>query len=501
MAVVGPRLELVNVTRKFGVHKALHGINMRVAPGSIHIITGENGAGKSTLAKIMGGVDQPDDGHLMIDGEKIRFREPAHARAHGVYMIHQECFLIEQMNVAENLFLNQEPRESSRWGRYHIDHKRLYAEANKLLSLLPVEIHPHTPVAQLGLAQKRLVEILRAYYRNPRILILDEPSTSLNKPETELLYKLIRELHQRGVTIIYITNLPEEVFALGEEVSVLRDGVHIGSFPVKGMAYDRLLTQIAGADYKERYPKLRVRRGEEILRVEELGSDGILEKISFALHRGEILGLAGSAGSGRTNLARTLYGLERLASGAIYLDGIKVDFRNTRDAIRAGICLITEDRDQEGIFPLMELKENITISDLSRLWNGFSLNKHREEKIAEFYQIELGITRAGPNRKAGHLSGGTKQKLLLARWLYKNSRIFILDELTKGVDISSKIDIYNILNTLVLEGASVLLISSDLKELLGMSDRILVLNKGRLVADLVNTAELTQEKLLDYMTQ
>lgn len=499
--VVGPKLQFVNVTKKFGELKVLQEINLTVTAGSIHIITGENGAGKSTLAKIMGGVYQPDHGDLIIDGEKVRFREPADARAHGVHMLHQDCTLIEQMNVAENLFLNQEPRGNSGLGRYRINHKQLYEEADKLLSLLPVKIDARLPVSKLGLAQKRLIEILRAYYQNPRILILDEPSASLNRPEAGLLYKLIRELQQRGVTIVYITSLLEEVFTLGEQVSVLQDGVHIGTFPVKDIEYNRLLTYFAGADYKERYPKLRVQRGDEILHVEQLVSEDILDRLSFSLHRGEILGLTGSAGSGRTNLARILFGLGKVSSGVIYLDGKKTTFRNARDAIKAGICFITEDREQEGIFPLLSLKENITISDLSRVGNGFFLNRHREERIAEFYKLELGITKTGSDVKAGNLSSGMKQKLLLARWLYKNSRIFILDEPTKGVDISSKIDIYNILNELVLEGAAVLLISSDLKELLGMSDRILVLNKGRLVANLVNTPDLNQQKLMDYLAQ
>jgi len=499
--VVGPKLQFVNVTKKFGELNVLQNINLSIAAGSIHMITGENGAGKSTLAKIMGGICQPDQGDLFMDGEKVRFREPADAQAHGIHMVHQDCILIEQMNVAENLFLNHEPRLNAWWGRYRINHKQLYGEANRLLSLLPVKIDARLPVSKLGLAQKRLLEILRAYYQNPRVLILDEPSASLNRPEAELLYKLIRELQQRGVSIVYFTNRPEEVFTLGEQVSVLKDGIHIGTFPVKDIEYNRLLTYFAGADYKERYPKLRVQRGAEILRVEELGSENILDGISFSLHRGEILGLTGSAGSGRTNLARILSGLGKASSGTIFLDGNEITFRNPRDAIRAGICFITEDREQEGIFPLLNLKENITISDLSRLWNGFFLNRHREERIAEFYKLELGITKTGSDAKAANLSSGMKQKLLLARWLYKSSRIFILDEPTKGVDISSKIDIYNILNELVLAGAAVLLISSDLKELLGMSDRILILNKGRLVADLVNTPELNQQKLLDRLVQ
>lgn len=501
MVVVGPKLELVNITKRLGEDLVLRGINISIAPGTIHVITGENGAGKSTLAQIMGGVYQPDHGDLIMDGEKVRFREPADARAYGIYMIHQDCILIEQMNVAENLFLNQEPRESSWLGRFRINHKQLYEEANKLLSLLPVKINADQPVHKLGLAQKRLIEILRAYHQNPRVLILDEPSTSLNRTEAELLYNLIKELQQRGVTIVYFTSLPEEVFALGDQVSVLKDGAHIGTFPVKEIQYNRLLTYIAGADYKERYPKLRVQRGAEILQVENLVSDDILDQISFSLHRGEILGLTGSAGSGRTNLARILYGLGKVSSGAIYLDGYRITFNNARDAIKAGICFITEDREQEGIFPLLNIKENITISNLARLWNGLFLSRHREERIAEFYKLELGITKTGSETKACNLSGGMKQKLLLARWLYKNSRIFILDEPTKGVDLASKIDIYNILNTLVLEGAAILLISSDLNELLGMSDRIIVLNKGKIVADLVNTPDLSQQKLLDYMTQ
>lgn len=488
-------VEMRNIRKKFGSYFVLDDVSLNVAPGEIHVILGENGAGKSTLMNILAGLYQPDSGQIFYFGKEVNFKEPEDAVRTGVYYVQQECALFPMLTVAENIFVNNKLRRPFLKAGIYLDRKQMYREAGKLLAMLPVKINPRTHIKDLGLAQKRMVEILRAYNFKSQVLIMDEPTAALSEPEVNIIFTLIRQLKESGgVAIVYVTHKLEEMKTIGDRVTVLRDAKAILTEPVERLSSNLLMTAIAGEEYKERYPKIKVKKGPEVLKVDNLSSAKGLAHVSFSLHQGEVVGLAGLAGAGRSVLGRTLFGLEKYQEGTIYIEGKPVIITSPRDLLKAGVCFIPEDRETEGIFPLLDSPKNITISALTAVLKKGRLDLFRESRIAEDYRAKLGLKLKRLSIRAGQLSGGTKQKLIFARWLFAESKIFILDEPTRGVDIGTKVDIYNLINELIRSGAAVLLISSDLPELIGMSDRILIMRGGRLVKE-ADARSMTQNML------
>jgi ribose transport system ATP-binding protein len=472
---------------------ALDGVHLDVRKGEAHVLLGENGAGKSTLMKILGGALTRDAGDIIIEGEPVAITDPRHAQALGIGVIYQELHLIPHLTVGENILLGREPMGVGGL----IDQQRLHREAQIVLDDLRAGIDSRTPVNSLSIAQQQVVEIARAMSLRARILVMDEPTSALTESEIRTLFDTIRRLKESGVAIIYISHRLEEIFVIGDRVTVLLDGKNVGTFDLDTVTRPELVRLMANREIKEHFPRVRTEHGEEILRVEHLSRPGILNDISLTLHRGEILGIAGLMGSGRTELARAIFGLDRPTSGKVSVKGAPSRRMTPARAIRRGIGFLTEDRKSQGLILKLSVKENIVLASLDRM-SAFGVVRTREEdSAATRFVDELRIRTPSIGQRVMALSGGNQQKVLLSRWLCSQAEIFIFDEPTRGIDVGAKVEIYRLMNRLTEQGAGVLMISSDLPEILGMSDRILVMRSGAVVAEL-DAADATQEAVLRH---
>jgi ribose transport system ATP-binding protein len=470
---------------------ALDDVHFELRKGEVHVLLGENGAGKSTLMKILSGAYQKTSGQILLDGEEVEIKNPRHAQELGISIIYQELNLIPYLRVGENIFLGREP--CKRAGV--VNSKTLYRASQKLLDDLGVQIDARAVVRQLRVAQQQMVEVAKALSLDARILIMDEPTSALTDVEINELFATIRRLKSRGVSVVYISHRMEEIFEIGDRVTVLRDGRYVGTEEIKKVTKPRLIRMMVDRDLSEQFPKVKAPVGEEVLRVESLTRKGVLEDISFTLRKGEVLGIAGLLGSGRTELARALFGADRIDSGEVYIKGERVRIRSPRSAISSGLGFLTEDRKSEGLVLLLSVKDNIALPSVDRL-SKFGVVDHRKEReAAESYVHDLRIKTPGLQQRVVFLSGGNQQKVVLSKWLFCNSDILIFDEPTRGIDVGSKVEIYQLMNELTAKGAAILMISSELPEILGMSDRILVMRRGRIAGEL-NAAEATQEKIL-----
>ena len=491
-----PLLELTAIAKRYPGVTALDGVDFSLLPGEVHCLVGENGAGKSTLMKILAGGQRPDAGSISLNGVPTRLRSPHHAQQCGIGMIYQEFNLAPALSVAENIFLGRAPRRS---GLPLIDWRALERDAAALLAKVGIRLDPRKPVRECSVAEQQMVEIAKALALDARVLIMDEPSATLTDSELTALFALIRDLRARGLGVVYISHRLDEIFAIGDRVTVLRDGRRIDTRPIGEVDRDSLIHSMVGRELRDEFPKVVALRGMEILRAENLTRRGVFENVSFALHAGEIVGLTGLVGSGRTEVARAIFGADRIDAGQIHLNGEPIAPKSPRDAIAAGIGLLTEDRKQQGLVLGMSVRENTTLANLRALTGGWRIRRSDERRIAEGYVRDLRTKTPGVEQAAVHLSGGNQQKVVLAKWLFTQSRVLIFDEPTRGIDVGAKVSIYELMNSLVARGAAILMISSELPEVLGMCDRILVMHEGRLAGELSH-AEAAQESVMRLAT-
>lgn len=487
-------LQMSDIHKRFPGVYALKGINLSVRKGEIHGLLGENGAGKSTLMKVLGGVHKQDQGVVYIDGKDVGEINPKKATELGIAFVHQELNLSEPLSVAENMYMGRLPYKNEKLGI--VDKKKLHEDATKILEMLKINLKSTDLVATLPTAKKQMIEIAKAISQNAKIIILDEPTTSLADNDVNTLFRIMRDLKSKGVALIYISHRLKEIFEICDRATVMRDGQYIGECDAKKVSQKELIKMMVGRELKDLYPKQQIEIGEKILEVKNLSdNDGRVKNVSFHAKRGEILGISGLVGAGRTEVVRLLFGADKMASGEIFINGEKVNIKSPNDAISKGICLITEDRKKQGLCLPLSVADNINITNL-----GKEVLKHTElRKTAEDYRKSLNIKTSSIDTVVGTLSGGNQQKVVIAKWLNTDSEIFIFDEPTKGIDVGAKAEIYNMMNELAKQGKSIIIISSELPEVLGMSDRVYVMCEGKITGE-VKGNDCNQEKIMELST-
>ncbi len=488
-------LDMRGITKRFPGVLALNDVGFNVRKGEVHALVGENGAGKSTLMKILSGVYTRDSGEVIFKGRQVHFTTPRQAQEAGIATIYQELNQVPQLSVTENIFLGSEiPRAGGL-----LDWPEMHRQARALLAKLHLELDPRQPLGRLGVGQQQLVEVAKALHQHADLIIMDEPTSALAIREINDLFAIIRELKANGISIVYISHHLEETFAVADRTTVLRDGRHIATRHAAALDVERLIRLMVGRDLSEQFPKEEFHRGEEMLRVEGLTQGARLREISFAAHAGEVLGIAGLVGAGRTELVRAIFGADPIDAGRFFVQGKEVRIHSPRDAIRHGIGLLTEDRKQQGLLLLMNVRENISMAVLNRLTPGLFTNQEKERSLARRYIEGLAIKTPSQEQLAMNLSGGTQQKVVLSKWMAIGPKVLIFDEPTRGIDVGAKVEIYRMINDLARQGVAVIMISSELPEILGMSDRIMVLGGGR-VRGFLSRGEATEETIMALAT-
>ncbi len=484
-------LRMQGISKRYPGVVALDGVDLEVVPGEVHILLGENGAGKSTLMKILAGAVRRDVGTIEMDGTLAVLNSPRDAQRLGISIIYQEFNLVPHLSVAENIFLGREFKALPGV----IDQGRIVREAAALLKNLGVAIDANETVRRLGVAEQQMVEVAKALSIDAKILVMDEPTSALTEKEIVRLFQVIQTLRSRGVAIIYISHRMEELFQIGSRVTVLRDGRYVGTRQIKDITMAELIRMMVGRDLNEQFPARIPALGDEVLRVEGLSRQGVLHDISFSLRRGEILGLAGLMGAGRTELARALFGADPIDAGRILIKGKPVAIDGPKRAIAEGMGFLTEDRKRQGLVLCSDVTDNTCLASLDRFSRGGVMNPSKERARAGALAKELRTKTPSLSQKVINLSGGNQQKVVLAKWLCRDADILIFDEPTRGIDVGAKSEIYQLMNRLAAEGKAILMISSELPEVMGMSDRILVMCRGRIAGDYASgTAD--QETLL-----
>jgi ABC-type sugar transport system ATPase subunit len=483
------------ITKRFAGNTVLDGVSLSVSAGEVHALVGENGAGKSTLMKILAGVHQPDAGEILIAGEAVRFARPADALARGVAMIYQELSLAPHLTVAENIFLGREPLRFPPLGV--VNRREMNERAARLLAGYGFRLDPRAVVKRLSAADRQLVEIARATLEARRVIVMDEPTSSLTAHEAEELFRLIRALKGRGLAVVYISHRLEELERVSDRLTILRDGRAVYAGARGEISRDEIIRHMAGRELKEIFPPRSKQAGAARLRVEGLTRAGEFEGVCFEARAGEVVGIAGLAGAGRTELVETIFGAHTADEGEVYLNGARLDAARPDRAVERGLGLLTEDRKRTGLCLNLSLSKNLTLAGVGALVRGWRVRRGRERASARDYIERLHIRPPDPEEIVGRLSGGNQQKVLLARWLFASSQVFLLDEPTRGVDVAARSEIYRAINKLAEAGAAVVMVSSDLPELLGMADRILVMRRGRVAAEL-DAGRTTQEEVLKY---
>lgn len=486
-------LKAEGIYKQFPGVQALDDVHFDLYAGEVHVLLGENGAGKSTLMKILAGAYQPDAGKIYLMGKEIAFHTPRQAQDAGIVIIYQEFNLVPYMNVAQNIFLGRFPKIKG----LLLDHKKMHADASKLLKSLYLELDTNSNAIKLGTGQQQMVEIARALSMNSKVLIMDEPTASLTETEIEHLFMIIRTLKKNGIGIIYISHRLQEVKEIGDRVTVLRDGKFIGTRNVKDVEIADLVKMMVGRNIEDMFERTYQPRGEEALRVEDVKCGKRLRGASMNLHCGEIVGLAGLVGAGRTELARAIFGVDKYESGEIVVFGKEVHPNSPAQMVQAGISLLPEDRKNQGLCLILPTSDNVVMASLKKLFPNFIVNNRKEKSVVVDYIKDLRIATPSPSRIVQFLSGGTQQKVVLAKWLCTEAKIFIFDEPTRGIDVGAKAEIHSFMNELVKNGAAVMMISSELPEVIGMSDRIYVMREGRVIAE-ISRKDASQEKIIAY---
>jgi len=490
-----PVVALAGVAKRYGAVEALRGVELTLRAGEVHALVGENGAGKSTLVKILAGVERPDGGVVRIDGEPVVLHGPLDARARGIAVIHQHATLFPDLDVAENVFAGRQPLD--RWGR--VDRRRMAAEVERLLAALGVRLDVRTPVRGLSVADQQLVEIAKALAVEARVLVMDEPTASLSAREVERLFGIVRGLRERGVAVLFVSHRLEEVFALCQRVTVFRDGAFVVSAPTADLTPAEVIRQMVGRKLEALFPKEAAAVGEPVLGIRGLSRAGFFRGVGFELRRGEILGLFGLVGAGRSEVARVLFGVDRAEAGEIVINGRVVAIDSPAAAMGHGLAFVPEDRHHQGLVLDLGVGANVTLPILRRLSRWGLIDGRRERAVAGAYARRLHVKTPGLDQLAAALSGGNQQKVVLAKWLATEPRVLILDEPTRGIDVGTKAEVHRIVSHLAAEGMAILLISSELPEVLGMADRIVVMHEGRVSGEFAR-GEADQERLMRAAT-
>jgi rhamnose transport system ATP-binding protein len=486
-----PLVELRGVTKSYGGVQALSDVSVEILPATVHALVGENGAGKSTLVKILTGVVHADEGQVLVEGRPQRIGDPQAAHRLGIVAMYQEPTVFPDLTVAENVFAGRHPRGnlgSVDWGG-------MRSSVAQLLEELGVDYGPDTPVRGLGVADRQLLEIAKALSSSARLLIMDEPTAALSPHEVESLFATVRRMRERGVAIVFISHRLEEVSAIADTVTVLRDGRHVATRPAAELPHGEIVRLMVGRSLDALFPKEEAAIGDVVLRAQGLSRRGVFAGVSFELRRGEIVGLAGFVGSGRTEVARAIFGIDRLDGGELWIEGRRFRPSSPRAALRRGLAYLPEDRLQQGLVQSMSVATNASMAVLPQLTPGGLLRPGRERALARRFMDELRIKATSPAQVVRSLSGGNQQKVVLSKWLAAEPRILLLDEPTHGVDVGTKADVHRTISHLAAQGLTILLISSELLEILGMSDRILVMREGRLAGELAR-AEATEERII-----
>jgi ribose transport system ATP-binding protein len=484
-------LELKGIQKRFGGVTALRNGNLNVNPGEVHLLMGENGAGKSTLMKIVAGVQPADTGDIIFRGNKVSFRTPLEASANGIAMVHQECLLAPHLSVAENIFLGREPRKALGW----VNRREMEQQAARLIEEHHFPLQASWLVQKLSPAQKQLVEICRAIHHGSSLLIFDEPTSSLSESETHEVFRIVRELRDRKMGVIYITHRLDELRSVGDRVTILRDGETVHTCALSELTTEQLIKQMVGREVTSIYQRDPVPPGDELLRVHNLTRGHVLQDITFFLRAGEIVGLGGLMGAGRTELCRALFGIDPIDSGKIFVAGQEIKIRTPRKAVDSGIALIPEDRQRTGLAIRLPIGENINIANMPAVSPYGIVNHAAEKKVTGEFTARLRIKASSGAQLAGRLSGGNQQKVVIAKWLARGARVFLFDEPTRGIDVGAKVEVFEVMDELARSGAAILMVSSELSELLQVADRILVMRQGRISGELPGR-RTTQEEIM-----
>jgi rhamnose transport system ATP-binding protein len=484
-------VELRGISKAYGGVHAVQGVSFAIAEASTHALVGENGAGKSTLVKILTGVVSPDEGAALVDGEPRSIGGPSAARRLGIVAMYQDPTVFEDLTVAENVFAGRSPR--TRFGA--VDWKAMRREASRLLEEIGADLAPDAPVRGLGVADRQLIEIAKALSSSARLLIMDEPTAALSLQEVDTLFGVVRRLHERGVSVLFISHRLEEVSLIADTTTVLRDGKHVETRPTAELTHGEMIRLMVGRSLDALFPKEEAEIGEPVLRARGLTRRGVFSNISFDVRRGEIVGLAGFVGSGRTEVARSIFGIDRLDAGRLEIEGRRFTPRSPRAALRRGLAYLPEDRLRQGLIQPMSIERNVTMAVLPELAPGGIVRPWRERQLARTFMERLRIKATSPRQIVRSLSGGNQQKVVLSKWLATEPRVLILDEPTHGIDVGTKADVHRTISHLAAQGLAILLISSELPEILGMADRVLVIREGRLVGEL-SREDATQEAIV-----
>ncbi len=488
-------IEMKGINKSFGSNQVLKDAGFFLKDGEVHALMGENGAGKSTLMKILTGVYTKDSGTVLVDGVEVSYKTPQEAEKAGIVFIYQELNVLFDLTVVENLFMGKEI--TKKFGV--CDMKTMKAMAKEVMDKVGVSIPVDAVMSDLSVGQQQMVEICKALMVDAKVIIMDEPTAALTESETEGLFKVINSLREKGVSIVYISHRMEEIFALCDRITILRDGEYIDTKEIKDLTMDDVVQMMIGREIGERFPTRDVEIGGEVLRVEDLTSGKLLHDVNFTVNAGEVLGVAGLMGAGRTEIMQAIFGNLKKDSGKIFVEGKEVKIKNPRQAIAAGIGFITEDRKTEGLLLEKSIAENIEIANLDRVSNHNVLNKTKQENLVKKGIEDFRVKCFGPWHECNNLSGGNQQKVVLAKWVATEPKILILDEPTRGVDIGAKKEIYNVINDLAAKGVAVIMVSSELPEVLGMSDRIMVVREGE-VRGILDGKEADQAKIMTLAT-
>ena len=483
-------LEMKDIHKTFPGVYALKDINLEVRAGEVHALLGENGAGKSTLIKVLGGIYQADQGEIFIDGEKVEIQDVKDAQKQGIAIIHQELVLVPYMTVAENIYLGREPKKG-----LFVNHRKMEEDAQNLLDSYQMEIDASMLVGNLTIAQQQMVEIVKAISFDSKILVMDEPTSSISDKEVDFLFETMRTLVQKGVGIIYISHKMSELDQICDRVTVLRDGKFVGTEVVKETTKDRLISMMVGRELQKYYTRDFQTPGEIVLKCEHISDGEMVSDVSFEVHKGEIVGFSGLVGSGRSEVMKCVFGLTEKSTGDIYIEGRKTEIKSPIDALKKGIALVPENRKKEGIYKVQSVKYNSTIEVLDEFIKGIVVNNIKEEAITQKYIDMMSTKTPSQEQMIGNLSGGNQQKVMIGRWLATMPKILILDEPTRGVDVGAKSEIYARMNELVKKGMSIIMVSSELPEIINMSDRVYVMNSGK-IAGCLQREGISQEHIM-----
>lgn len=485
-------LEVKDVTKQFPGTKALDHVKLNVKKGEVHALCGENGAGKSTLMNIIGGIYQPTEGELYFEGKKIEPRNPGESQKIGIGFVHQELSLCPHLTSAENIYIGRLPHKGD-----IINFPKLWTDADEVLARFGANFNSKKKVSELTVSEQQLVEIAKSVSLDCKLLILDEPTSSLTEKETKKLFEVVRSLKKDGISVLFISHRLPEIFEICDKVTVFKDGKYVNTMNVSQIQPDDIIRAMVGRELGDMYPPKStcINRKKEILKVKKL-SGKVFKDVSFQLYKGEILGFAGLVGAGRSEIMTALCGIDRKISGDVWLNGKKLPLKNYKDAVKEGICYLTEDRKKQGLFLEMSIKSNMTSANLEAVSNGIWIEEKSEKKLADEYVEQLSIKVAGIDYPISSLSGGNQQKCLIGKWLSIEPKVIIMDEPTRGIDVGAKAEIHNLLRKLANEGVGVIIVSSELPEVIGVSDRIVVVHEGKLAGEISDPQQITEENIM-----